>query len=216
MDKIPNTIRTDNLSLKQAWEQLARVINYQVEQLVNSFKSGVVTVFGRAGVVTAQKGDYTADQITGLAAVAKSGSYKDLKDTPTASALTQVNADWTSSTNPSRILNKPTVTGPSFGFILNSGDVGTNVGPELTPVTSWLPMSVIVVIKAVDPSIDLSFVINKNGVSAYTQTVVHGYAGANPISTVISTPFTATALTDKFTIDVISGTANWAVTIMVI
>lgn len=53
-------------------------------------------------------GTQAASTITGLAAVATSGSYNDLGNKPSIPAA-QVNADWNASSGVAQILNKPTI-----------------------------------------------------------------------------------------------------------
>lgn len=71
----------------------------------------------------------TAVQPNNLAAVATSGSYNDLVDTPTIPAE-QVNADWNATSGKAQILNKPTIpaavtqnTVSGWGFTKNTGTV---------------------------------------------------------------------------------------------
>lgn len=52
--------------------------------------------------------DYVDNAIGGLATVATSGSYNDLKNKPTIPAA-QVNSDWNASSGVAQILNKPTI-----------------------------------------------------------------------------------------------------------
>ena len=69
-----------------------------------------------------------------LAAVAKSGSYSDLSNTPTIPAA-QVNSDWSSSSGVSEILNKPTVIIPVYKEVVIPYD---QVDPDYL---DWSPAS---------------------------------------------------------------------------
>lgn len=67
------------------------------------------------------KGTQAASTITGLAAVATSGSYNDLTGKPTIPAA-QVPADWNATSGVARILNKPTL---GTAAAANTGDFAT-------------------------------------------------------------------------------------------
>jgi hypothetical protein len=75
-----------------------------------------ITTLGSAGqVLTVNSGgtglvysSVAASNVTGLAAVATTGSYTSLTNTPTIPAA-QVNADWNASSGVAQILNKPTI-----------------------------------------------------------------------------------------------------------
>jgi hypothetical protein len=96
----------------------------------------VASVFGRTGTVTAQAGDYTASQITGLASVATSGSYNDLSNKPAIPAA-QVNSDWNANSGAAQILNKPTLaavaTSGSYNDLANKPSI-----PSLASTPSLL------------------------------------------------------------------------------
>jgi hypothetical protein len=103
----------------------------------------VASVFGRTGAITAQNGDYSASQITGLATVATSGSYNDLSNKPVIPAA-QVNPDWKASSGAAQILNKPTIPSvPSTTSLLKGDGTGNTVSAAagtdyLTPSTPVL------------------------------------------------------------------------------
>ena len=63
----------------------------------------------------------TAGQVSGLAAVATSGSYSDLSNTPTIPAA-QVNSDWNASSGVAQILNKPSTMTPSAHATTHAAD----------------------------------------------------------------------------------------------
>lgn len=99
--------------------------------------SGSITsVFGRTGAVVAHTGDYSASQITGLAAVATSGSYNDLSNKPGIPAA-QVNADWNAGSGAAQILNKPAIPGvPSTSSLLKGDGMGNTLAA--TPGTDYM------------------------------------------------------------------------------
>jgi hypothetical protein len=74
----------------------------------------VSSVAGRAGNVTLTAGD-----VSGLAAVATSGSYSDLSNRPSIPAA-QVNADWNATSGIAQILNKPSIPGPQVNSDWNA------------------------------------------------------------------------------------------------
>lgn len=83
----------------------------------------------------------TAVQPNNLAAVATSGSYNDLVDTPTIPAE-QVNADWNATSGKAQILNKPTIpaavtesTVSGWGFIKSAAYALVNHGTSNTTFT---------------------------------------------------------------------------------
>lgn len=69
-----------------------------------------------------------------LAAVATSGSYNDLSNTPTIPAA-QVNSDWSSSSGVSEILNKPTVIIPVYKEVVIPYDQVDPVNLDWSPAT---------------------------------------------------------------------------------
>jgi hypothetical protein len=79
--KIPATIRTDNMELKRAWEQLAKLVNYHLPETISS---GSVTLPIQEADVENLLSDLAARVLrTDLARVAFSGNYSDLFGKPT-------------------------------------------------------------------------------------------------------------------------------------
>lgn len=103
----------------------------------------------------------------------------------------------------------------SIGFIVNSGAAGTNVGPELPAPRAGQIAKCKIVVKASDPTVDLTIKIKQNGTDIFSAdpTVAHGTAAATIITV---TGFTSSPLLvsadDLFTIDVIGGTSAWQFT----
>lgn len=101
------------------------------------------------------------------------------------------------------------------GFVLGNGSTGTNVGPMLLASRAGYLARCVVVVKASDGAIPLTFNINKNGGSIFTTqpTIAAGVAQGSV--------FTFTSLTaspygvlqnDIFTIDISSGSPAWQFT----
>ena len=137
----------------------------------------VQTVAGRAGVIVLAKADITdfpstwawasltgvpstfppaahtqaATTITGLAAVATSGSYADLTGVPAIPAA-QVNADWNASSGVAQILNKPTILTNTNQLTNGAGFVTAAGAAASAPVQSVAGRTGAVVIAAVDVS----------------------------------------------------------------
>lgn len=105
----------------------------------------------------------------------------------------------------------------TFGYVLNSGNTGTNVAPILISPRAGSLTKCKVVTKASDAATALTFKINKNGVDVFAvDPTVAANTSPGTISTftnLTSTPLTVAA-DDTFTIDVTSGTATWQVTIL--
>lgn len=110
------------------------------------------------------------------------------------------------------------ISGPGavVGFILNTGATGTNVGPELITSRVGVFNKCVVVTKTSDPSVSLTFRINKNGTNIFSSSPsIVGGTSPGTISTftaLTSLPFSFAA-GDVFTIDVTSGAATWAATV---
>lgn len=82
------------------------------------------------------KPTYAASEISGLAAVATTGSYNSLSDKPTIPAA-QVNSDWNASTGVASILNKPTIPTVPTNVSAFTNDAGYITGyTETDPVYS--------------------------------------------------------------------------------
>lgn len=82
------------------------------------------------------KPTYVASEISGLAAVATTGSYNSLSDKPTIPAA-QVNSDWNASTGVASILNKPTIPTVPTNVSAFTNDAGYITGyTETDPVYS--------------------------------------------------------------------------------
>lgn len=110
------------------------------------------------------------------------------------------------------------VAGAPFvlGFVLNTGATGTNVGPTLIAPRAGSFSKCKVVVKASDPSTDLTFTIKKNGTAIFSssQTITHGAsAGAITTITALTSVPLSVAADDLFTLDITSGTSTWQVTV---
>lgn len=83
----PPELKSYALMIRKLYEQLARAFNAMVD-VVNACNcggaSGVISIFGRTGVVVAQTGDYTVSQVTGAAPLAS----PNLTGSPTAPTQT--------------------------------------------------------------------------------------------------------------------------------
>lgn len=82
---------------------------------------------------------HSAGGVVGLATVATSGSYDDLSNKP--SVVGQVNADWTSSTDPARILNKPTL-GTAAALAAGAANGAATLGSDGKLTSSQVPAAV--------------------------------------------------------------------------
>lgn len=115
-----------------------------------------------------------------------------------------------------RLLTSADIPLLTIGFILNSGAIGTNVGPELIAPRAGSFTQCKVVTKTSDATTDLTFKIKQNGTDIFTSdpTVVHNTAAGtvNTFTAFTSSPLSVAA-NDLFTIDVTSGTASWQVTV---
>jgi hypothetical protein len=102
----------------------------------------------------------------------------------------------------------------TFGFIIGNGTAGNNVGPVLIAARSGSLTKCKVVVKTSDGATPFTFKINKNGTNIFTSnpTLAPGASGISTFSTFTSNPLLIAA-DDLFTIDITSGSANWAVTI---
>jgi len=105
-----------------------------------------------------------------------------------------------------------------MSFVLSNGSAGTNVGPILLAPRQGSFTKCKVVVKNADGTTPLTFRILQNGTNIFTTDPIV------PAGTSSKTVVTFTALTnsplavtadDLFTIDVISGTPFWQVTIQV-
>lgn len=126
----------------------------------------------------------------------------------------------------------PTLGGatPIVGFVMNTGATGTNVGPMLPAPFDGTANVVVVVIKASDPSVPLTFDIIQQTVAQQTATPVQ------PGISIFSAPLTIPANTasgtlltfvsldedpltveynDIFTINISSGSTSWMFTAVV-
>ena len=101
------------------------------------------------------------------------------------------------------------------GFEINTGTVGTNVGPMLIAPRSGNLSKCVVVTKAADGSTGLAFTIKKNGTSVFTSnpTVAAGTASGtlSTFTNLTSVPL-AVAVNDVFSIDITGGTSTWQFT----
>lgn len=104
----------------------------------------------------------------------------------------------------------------TIGFIINIGATGTNVGPELPAPHAGSISKCTIVTKTSDGSTDLTVKIKKNGTDVFATdpTVTHGTSGGT-VSTFTGFVNTPTLVSDNdvFTIDITSGSPNWAFTI---
>lgn len=103
-----------------------------------------------------------------------------------------------------------------IGFILNTGVAGVNVGPQLIAPRAGTISKCLVSTKTSDGVAALTFRIKQNGTDIFTSDpLIPAGTGGGTLSTF--TNFTTVPLSvsanDLFTIDVISGSANWAATI---
>lgn len=104
---------------------------------------------------------------------------------------------------------------PVVGFLINSGATGTNVGPVLIAPGPASVSKCVVVVKASDAAVALTFVIKQNGTSVFSgsNTVA---AGTTSLTVVTFTNLTSSPLAisagDLFTIDITSGSSSWIFT----
>lgn len=109
---------------------------------------------------------------------------------------------------------EPTVppVGLLIGFIMGSGAVGTNTGPELPAPRNGAISKCVVVTKSSDPTATLTFRIKRNGVDIFSAdpSIAAGTAPGtvSTFTSLSSVPLAVTA-NDVFTIDVLTGNANW-------
>lgn len=110
-----------------------------------------------------------------------------------------------------------------IGFIINDGTAGTNVGPMLPAAQMGVANSCVLLVKASDPSVALTFDILQNVAPAYTGGV-SVFAAPNTVAagTAQGTVITFTNLTsvplnigagDQFTINITSGSSAWVFTV---
>lgn len=104
----------------------------------------------------------------------------------------------------------------SVGFTVPSGETGTNVGPELLAMRAATLSKCRIVVKTSDSSTALQVRIKQNGVDIFSAdpTVAAG-AAADSVSTFTSLTSLPLPVADgdRFTLDVVTGGANWAFTV---
>lgn len=100
-----------------------------------------------------------------------------------------------------------------IGFVVNNGAVGTNVGPELLAPRAGSVTKCVIVVKSSDGTTGLTFRIKKNGTDVFSSdpSVAAGTSAGTVSSTtsLTSNPLSVAA-NDVFTIDITSGSPNWA------
>jgi hypothetical protein len=102
-------------------------------------------------------------------------------------------------------------SGTTVGFGINAGSTGTNVTPYAIASHGGTVSSCAVVTKVSDPSVNLAFTIRQNGTAVASGTVAAATAAGT--ESTFSLAMTATVTTsDKFTIDITSGTSAWQFT----
>jgi len=105
-----------------------------------------------------------------------------------------------------------------IGFVLNNGATGTNVGPMLAAARAGTLSKCVVVTKASDPAVALTFAIKQNGVAIFTAapTIASATAsGTVSTFTALTTTPLPVAAGDVFSIDITSGSATWQATVQV-
>lgn len=119
--------------------------------------------------------------------------------------------------NPTGAAGNPTISATlaALGFVLTAGATGTDVGPHLVALRAGSLTKCIVAIKTADASVTLTFNIKKNGTTIFSSnpSIPGGASGVMDESSNLATTPTPVAVNDLFTIDVVSGNANWSVTI---
>ena len=133
-----------------------------------------------------------------------------------AGTVTSIAPLYPLSMSPNPITTTGTVgINPLVAFVINDGSTGTNVGPMLTAREAGQAIKVVIVVKASDPSIDLTFAIKQGGTDVFSAdpTVTHGTASGTVItSTSLTSVPLSVAANDVFSIDITSGNSNWKFT----
>lgn len=104
---------------------------------------------------------------------------------------------------------------PIVGFIINSGLIGTNVGPMLAARQAGQVIKCVITVKTSDASVDLTFKIKKNGTDVFSSdpTITHGTASGTVVtSTSLTSVPLSVAANDVFSIDITSGSSTWQFT----
>lgn len=104
----------------------------------------------------------------------------------------------------------------TFGIVAGAGGAGTSVTlPVLAPRAANIAKCKVVV-KASDATADFQFRIKQNGTDIFSTdpTVTHGTAANTVVTfTALTSSPLAVAADDVFTLDIVSGSATWALTI---
>jgi hypothetical protein len=100
-----------------------------------------------------------------------------------------------------------------LGFIITSGATGVNVGPVLIAARTGSLTKCKIAVKTSDVATGLTIQIRKNGfdIFALDPSLAPGASGLTTFTTFTTNPLPVTA-DDLFTIDITSGSANWAFT----
>jgi hypothetical protein len=106
---------------------------------------------------------------------------------------------------------------PIIGFIMNSGATGTDVGPILPAPRMGTASNLFVVVKASDPSTELTFTILQNQVAVITASVAAGTAAFTLVTfdSFLNQPASdplSINQNDLFSINITSGSSAWVFT----
>lgn len=169
----------------------------KVSELTND--SGYITGYTEtdptvpAWAKAASKPTYAASEISGLAAVATTGSYNSLSDKPTIPAA-QVNSNWTATTGVASILNKPSIpsSAADVGAVptsrtINGKTLDSNITLSASDVGA-LPSTTIIPAAQVNSdwsaSTGVASILNKpTNVSTFTNDAgyITGYTETDPV-----------------------------------
>jgi hypothetical protein len=99
-----------------------------------------------------------------------------------------------------------------IGFAIGNGTVGTNVGPMLASPRASSVTKCVVTTKASDSLLGLVFRIKKNGTNVFSSnpSLVAGTgSGTVTVFTSLTSSPLAVALSDVFSLDILTGSSNW-------
>ncbi|VVC05613.1 Uncharacterised protein [uncultured archaeon] len=109
----------------------------------------------------------------------------------------------------------PQIMSTILGFVINSGDTGNNVGPELVSSENWEIVKCTTITKTSDTSTPFEFSLNQNGNSIFSSNPILS-AGTSTGNILQWNDFSSINISanDLFTIDIIQGSSSWAATIL--
>lgn len=171
-----------------------------------------VTVNGNAISATLGTGQTLSATIPPGSSGVSSGTKIGIGENGSSNTITYSSLSIQGLNGTTTVTGGPPVVPTTITFGMGSGATGTDVGWVESPSHAGTVSECKVITQASDSSTPLTFTIKQNGVAVFTSppTVAAGTARGTATVFSLTSGALSVAKTDKFTIDITSGTSTWA------